>query len=346
MHFVGSLPPDLCGSPQQAMRWIVDQADGHRLTTLPCDIDPNWIVAYLRNLAERPAFEIKRPGEYADYEDMRTYGVRRGHELRPADVSMNREDRLRQILEEFRALRAERPELADVRLQFGIPNPLDLAIFVFSGRPWWSLRHLPVFAQAAVDEVTALTADAGQDVVFQLETPAVLIGMDMARRLPGGRTFAARLLTRQVAGLLARFPANAEMILHLCYGNHRNTELVAPRDLGPAVEYLNLLAGALRRRGRPLPPVHIPAAYGAHPSPKTEEFYRPLRRLDPEWKVIAGVAAATDSEGSAESLRLVEAAAGREVYAVATACGLGRHTVEQAEKAVEAMAAAAGADPR
>src|SRR3954451_1441985 len=135
MHFVGSLPPDLCGTPRQAMEWIAGQADGHRLTTLPCDIDPNWIVAYLRNLAERPAFEIKRPGEYADYEDMRTYGVRRGHALRPADVSMNREDRLRENLKEFRALRAERPELADVRLQVGIPSPLDLSIFVFSGRP-------------------------------------------------------------------------------------------------------------------------------------------------------------------------------------------------------------------
>jgi hypothetical protein len=36
-----------------------------------------------------------------------------------------------------------------------------------------------------------------------------------------------------------------------------------------------------------------------------------------------------------------EAAAGREAYAVATACGLGGHTVEEAEKATEAMAATA-----
>lgn len=323
------------------MEWILGQAGDHRLTALPCDLDPDWIVAYLRTLAERPAFEIKRSGDYADYEDLRAYGVRRGHRLGPSDVSMDRADRLREMLEEYRALHAERPELADVRLQISLPNPLDLALFAFQGRPWLALRHLPVFTQATVDEVTALTAVAGQDIVWQLETPSVLAGMDMAKRLPGGRHLAARLLARQVAGVLARLPADAAVILHLCYGNLGNTEFVAPRDLGPAVDYLNLLAAALRRHDRPLPPVHIPAAYGAHPPPQHAEFYRPLRRLDRDWNVIAGIAAAADPDAGTKSLKLLETAADRQAYAVATACGLGRHSADQAEKAVEAMALAA-----
>lgn len=327
------------------MQWIIDHSHGQRLTALPCDLDPDWIVGYLRGLSEREALEVKRPGDYGGYENMRTYGVRRGHRLRPEDVSMGRDDRLREVLDEFRALRAERPELADLRLQVSLPNPLDLAIFVFSNRPWRSLRYLPVFAQATVEEVTALTAIAGQDVVWQLETPSVLVGMDMAKRLPGGRTLAARLLAGQVADLLARLPADAAMTLHLCYGDLQNSEMFAPRDLGPVVRYLNLLAAALRRRGRPLPPVHIPAAYGAHPAPRTERFYQPLRRLDPEWKVIAGIAAAADPAGGADSLRALEAAAGRRAYAVATACGLGRHTVDEAERAAEAMADVADAVP-
>jgi hypothetical protein len=345
IHFVGSLPSGLSDDPRQAMRWIVDHRGGHQLTTLPCDLDPIWIVDYLRALAGRPAFEIKRPGEYADYADMRTYNVRRGHRLRPEDVSMGRADRLGKILEEFRILRAGHPDLADIRLQISLPNPLDLAIFVFGDRPWRSLRYLPVFTQAAVDEVTALTAAAGEDVVWQLETPCVLIGMDKAKRLPGGRPLAARLLANQVAALLARLPTDAGVILHLCYGDLANTAMFNPRDLGPAVDYLNLLATALRRRGRPLPPVHIPAAYGTNPAPRTEEFYRPLRRLDPEWNVIAGIAAAADPQGSADSLSLFEAAAGRQAYAVATACGLGRDTPDEAERAAQAMTTAAGATP-
>lgn len=323
------------------MEWILGQAGDHRLTTLPCDLDPDWVIAYLRSLAERSAFEIRRSGDYAHYEDLRTYSVRRGHRLEPSDVSMDRVDKLRETLEEYRVLRAERPELADIRLQVSLPNPLDLALFAFEGRPWLCLRYLPVFTQATVDEVTALTADAGQDIVWQFETPAVMVGMDMAKRLPGGRHLAARLLARQVSGVLARLPADAEVTLHLCYGNLGNTEYIAPHDLGPAVDYLNLLAAALRRRGRPLPPVHIPAAFGAHPSPQNAEFYRPLRRLDRDWKVIAGIAAAADPDAGARSLELLETAADRQAYAVATACGLGRHTVDQAEKAVEAMVVAA-----
>ncbi|MFI6748803.1 hypothetical protein ACIBI3_21600 [Actinomadura luteofluorescens] len=343
IHFVGSLPPDLSTSPRQAMEWILDHARGHRLISLPCDLDPNWVIAYLRDLAEREAFEIKRAGEYADYDDMRTHGVRRGRRLRPDDVSMRRADRLREIVDEFRALRAERPEIADTRLQISLPSPLDLAIFAFAGRPWLSLRYLPVFTQAVVDEVADLAAYAGPDVVWQLETPSVLIGMDMARRAPGGPALAARLMARQVASLIARFPDDAQVILHLCYGNYRNTEMFAPRDLGSAVRYLNLLADALRRRGRRLPPVHLPAAYGAHPAPRTEAFYRPLSGLAPKWQVIAGIAAAADPAGGVESLRLFEAAAGRNAYAVATACGLGRHTTDEAEQAVRAMTAAADA---
>lgn len=142
------------------MEWILDHARGHRLISLPCDLDPNWVIAYLRDLAGREAFEIKRAGEYADYDDMRRYGVRRGRRLRPDDVSMRRADRLRKIVDEFRALRAERPEIADTRLQISLPSPLDLAIFVFAGRPWLSLRYLPVFTQAVVDEVADLAAHA------------------------------------------------------------------------------------------------------------------------------------------------------------------------------------------
>jgi hypothetical protein len=341
LHFVGSLPSELCVSPRAAMQWILERSAGYRLTALPCDLDPNWLLDYLRNLARRDVFMIVRPGEYGDYSDFRSYGVQRGHKLLPVHVSMQREDRLRTVLKEFRTMRDQYPELAGVRLQISLPNPLDQALFVFTGRPWLALRYLRVFVQATVNEVAALTADAGQDLVWQLETPSALVSMDMARRLPGGRVIAARLHAAQVAGLLARFPSEAEVSLHLCYGDYRNTELVSPRDLGPAVRYLNLLAVALRRRRLPLPPVHIPAAYGAHPAPKAESFYRPLHRLAPDWLVIAGVAAAADRPGGMESLRTLEAAMGRPAYAVATACGLGRHTPEAAGTAVEAMIAAA-----
>jgi hypothetical protein len=128
-------------------------------------------------------------------------------------------DRLGETLADLRALRHEHPELADVRLQISLPNPLDLAIFTLGSRSYPPFRYLPVFTQAAVEEVSAPATTAGQDVVWQLERPAVLIGMNTANQLPGGRAVSARLL----AGQLARLPADTAVIVHLCYSDLTNT---------------------------------------------------------------------------------------------------------------------------
>ena len=341
LHFVGSLPPELSDDHRKAMSWVLDHAGEHELVSLPRDLDPNWVINYLRGLAEREAFEVRRPGSYDSYTDMRRYGVRRGHPLRPVDVSMGRAAAVREVLAEFRALRAARSDLAGTPLQVSVPNALDMALFAFAGRPLSALRYLRVFEQAVVDEVTELVAVDGADLLWQLESPSVLISMNMVRWLPGGPVVVARLLARQVGGLLCRFPTDAAVILHLCYGDYKHTEWFSPRSLAPAVAFLNRLAVVLDRAGRPLPPVHVPCAYGAHPAPTTERFYRPLRRLDRRWRLIAGNVSEADTEASATSLRLFEEAAGRPVYAVAAACGLGRRTPDQAAQAVDAMIATA-----
>lgn len=323
------------------MGWVLDRVGDRELVSLPCDLDSDWVVSYLRGLAERDVFQIRRPGDYDSYTDMRRYGVRRGHTLRPADVSMNRATGLGEVLAQFRQLRTARPALAGKRLQISQPNALDMAIFVFAGRPLSALRYLKVFEQAVVDEVSELTQASGRDLVWQLESPSVLISMNMVGWLPGGPALVAGLLARQVGGMLRRFPTDAETILHLCYGDYKHTEWFSPRSLAPAVTFLNRLAAVLDRAGRPLPAVHVPCAYGQHPASTDERFYRPLRRLDRRWRLIAGTVSEEDKSASSTSLRLFEEAAGRPAYAVATACGLGRRTPEQAAHAVETMIATA-----
>ncbi|HEX4213083.1 MAG TPA: hypothetical protein VIA06_07145 [Candidatus Dormibacteraeota bacterium] len=361
VHYVGSLPRELMTGFGDQMTWFVDHSQGHPLTGVPCDLDADWIIDYLRE-RERHAdvLEVVRGGDFSDYSDMRSYGIRRGAKLEPRHVSMDRVDRIREVVAAYRQLQAAHPELKDTKIQISQPLPIDLALFVFAGAAvtdglpigravrhldvvMTALRQLPVFVEAMLEEIRQLHQEHGDILKWQVETPIAQLGMVKAAQL-GAQGPAASLLSRQLGSFLARVhEIGAETVIHLCYGNYRKKELLSPRDLSPAVNLLNPTGRMLRRQGVPLPALHIPCAYGASPSPLEESFYRPLRRLDPEWKLIAGVVSETSEEGSARSLALFEEASGRTAHGVATTCGLGRCTVEDAEKAAAATVATADA---
>lgn len=355
LHFVGSLPADMPDDDRAVLSWPYDHSGGHELTALPRDLDPDWIVAYLRQLAHRPAFRMVRKGGYTGYQDLTTYRVASGYTLTPDDVAMRRVQRIRQILTVFRQVRAEHPGLAGTRLQVSQPNPLDMALFVFAtpavrlGLPLWAavrrtdtiaraLRHLPVFQQAVTTEIRELHATEGHDLLWQIESPLALLGMTKAATLPGATPLAARLLSTQLAGLYRALPDSARTVLHLCYGDYGHTALLAPHSLAPAVALLNPLAGKLRADGIGLPPVHIPCGHGDQPAPTTSGFYAPLSGLRDEWPLIAGVVSDTNPTGSGVALDLFEHATGRPAHAVAAPCGLGRRSMAEAEAAAAAMA--------
>lgn len=371
LHFVGSLPPSLAPDAEAALRTAFTVADQWPVTAVPCDSDPVWIIDYLRSLADRttesgePVFTVVRPGDYRDYASMRVYGMaqtRTGGRvtLQPEHVSMNRVENVRSTIELFRKLRAEDPGRAQLRHQISLPSPLDLALFVFFGPPYdlddptprlrqalrhpsralAALRHLPVFNQAALDEITDLCATDAFDIVFQYETPAVLVALGLTPR-PARRRVAS-LLAAHTAHVLTSAPATAKFVLHLCHGDLGNVALVTPHDLGDAVLYLNDLARRLRRAGRPLPAVHIPAAHGDQPPSTDPAYYHPLHALDSGYALVAGITAEHHSDAAARALALFEAAAGR-TCAVATSCGLGRHTAQDAIDAIDLMGALAAA---
>ncbi|WP_157114714.1 hypothetical protein [Nocardia niwae] len=363
VHFVGSLPAALTADDSDVLEWFVQRSRGHRLTGVPRDLDPTWVVEYLRERGVHDdVFEVVRDGDFADYADMRVYGLRRGAVLEPRHVTMDRVDRIGAAVTAFRALRDRHPELVGTRLQISQPNPLDLALFVFGGAAvaeglplGRALRHLPavtpalralpVFVEAALAEMAQLVTDHGDLITWQVESPIAQLALVKAARF-GAQVPVGRLVARQLADFLVRaHDLGAQTTLHLCYGDYQHKELIAPRSLAPAVKLLNGVSRDLRARAVPLPPAHIPCAYGAHPAPLDPAFYRPLRRLDPEWRVIAGVVSPKGTEDSIRSLALFEAAAGRVAYGVATACGLGRCTVEEAERAAAATVATAEGAP-
>ncbi|MEV5836935.1 hypothetical protein [Nocardia sp. NPDC052112] len=360
-HFVGSLPEALMTSDREVLGWFIDQSDGWPLSAVPRDLDADWVVAYLRALEERDAFDIVRAGDYADYSDMRSYGVRPGHILEPRDVAMGRVERIGAIVSEFEALQRSRPELADKRVQISQPSPLDLALFVFAGAAVslglpvgpavrnagvvaTALRHLPVFTDAVLQEMSEVTARYGDRVVWQVESPIATLGMVKAEQLRVQWSLGP-LLARQLGGFLVRTnEIGAATTLHLCYGDYEHKNLLTPRGLAPAVNLLGHLSRLLRQRGVPLPVVHVPCAYGADPAPLDPAFYRSLRRLDPGWQLIAGVVSPDEVDDSIRALTLFEQASGRAAYGVATACGLGRRTVDEARSAAAATVTTARAD--
>ncbi|MBF6176576.1 hypothetical protein [Nocardia blacklockiae] len=356
-HFVGSLPPELAADDRAALQWFLDRCTGATVGAIPRDLDTDWILDYLRARAKHAdTLELVRPGVFADYSDFPTYRVRRGRRLRPEHVAMDRADRIDEIVVAYEKLRAENTAAPGVRLQISQPNPLDMTMFVFasaavsSGLPTLpALRHaasvldavrmLPVFVDAVLGEMAAVSA-RHRHIVWQIETPIAMLAMVKAAQFHADRLLAP-LLARQLAALLTRtHDAELETVLHLCYGDYQHKSLLTPRSLAPAVRLLNATARRLRRRAIPLPPVHIPCGYGAEPAPLTPEFYHPLRALDPEWRVIAGVVS-PETDSSAHALALFEDALDRPAHGVATACGFGRCTVETAEKAAAATLATA-----
>lgn len=360
LHFVGSLPPEIAPDDETALRLLLDQADDADLTALPCDTDPLWIIDHLLS---RPrvvtdtgnrVFETLREGDGTTYRTMPVYRLAEGVRLQPEHVSLNRVARCRSTVELFRKIRAEHPAHTHLRHQISLPAPLDLALFTFTGPPfdpdssrsrlWQALRrlplaltalkHLPVFTEAARDEIAELCATDALDIVFQYETPAVLIALSVVPR-PLRRRLAS-LLAAQAAGLLTTSPATARFIVHLCHGDLDHKSLNQPRDTSDQVLFLNALAREMRAAGRPLPAVHLPLTHADLPPSIDPRFYEPLRKLDPDYQVVAGVVAEKHPAYSSTALRLTEQALGRPATAVGTACGLGRRSADDATDAVRA----------
>lgn len=373
IHFVGSVPPEITRSgPWHAMDWTLFACgwyQGHAdLTGVPCDIDPRWIIDYLDRLASTeypepvPALRVLRAGDSHDYDSMPILRPGRKRIMNDAVFSMQRTGKLKAVIDDYLSLRKAiesgtnplHPPLPPLRLS--LPSPLDLALFVFCGKAdlrhhlarttrgaWLALKNLRHFIRAMVREVAEINAYAAhRDVtlLWQLEAPSVLYAMNLV----------PRFLQRPVASVLAELTASAigrvvdfDMELHLCNGDlgHQAITQGTPAQM---VLFLNRLAPLLARHGIDLPPVHLPFAAGGEAPPADPAFYAPLGDLAQPWKIYAGVVDEKNPKATRTALFRVESALGRNVEAVATACGLGRRSVDAAEDAVKACAALADVD--
>jgi hypothetical protein len=373
LHYVGSLPAELTDQgPKAAMAWAIsidEYADEYdrSFDSVPCDIDTRWIIDYLDHLGadtrEGHAFRTLRAGDSSNYDQMPIYRVAKGHKLNALDVSMDRYYKLVGVINAYRELRSETTDGALPPLQLSLPNPLDLALFVFCGKvdfkrhpirtlrgAYLALRHLRKFITAAVNDTAKVQAfadnevystdsgvplpmdgsDAEVPIVWNLESPAVLYALNLVPRWM--RPTLAKLLAKQVASFISTLWVPA-LWLHLCYGNLDDEQVIDPSSMDEVTMFLNPLEVELKAVGAKTPRTHIPAAFGHQPPPLDPAFYEGLARLSDSYDLVAGVVDENNPEASRKALTLFEEAAGRQAVAVATACGLGRHSMADATRA-------------
>jgi hypothetical protein len=334
LHFVGTLPQ--FDDATAAFRWQQAELKGQVRRLSGGETGPRlqWFVPLVKALKALPQIRTVQDGEWTGYDDTDQLAVKRGGRLAPGDIPMRLGAFAREELAALDALGT--PATADLPLQIGIPGYLDMALFVFG--PIGVFRHARAFRDASAAQITDVHDAAGAAVVFQLEVPAALIAVVSAPRPL--RPLLARLMARLVTKQVAQAPPGSRFGVHLCLGDLGHRALKTPATAGPQMRLANAL---IRRwpRDRPLEFIHLPLSGGDQPPATTAAYYDPLRRLrvPAGIPVVAGIAHEEQSPADQAAVRaLVEGALGRRTD-IATACGLGRRTPEQALRAVDSMRA-------
>jgi hypothetical protein len=331
-HLVGAWPGR---GPEHAMEQALSRLAPHldRLSDGETGDRHLWCTPVIEKLRANPDVEIVRDGDWSDYEHLAQWKVRDGHTLDPANLRTHYALAFRNSYPSFRILR-ENHGRPDLRFQVGIVAPIDLAIYAFGEAAFADPSILDAWQVATVRDIAAIHAEAGDDVVFQLETVVALVAIAQAD--DDAQPPVASQMAETMLDTVRRSPAGARFGIHLCLGDFHHTAYGAMRDVRPLVLLANAIAAGFPD-DRVLEYVHAPFAAAKEPPIEAESFYEPLRELalPDDTRFIAGfLHESLDTEAHRELLARIERLAGREVD-VAAACGLGRRDSD--EEAFEQM---------
>ena len=320
-HLVGSLPG---ATPEDAMETAL-QVLGSYLRSLPDgETGPrrNWVISIIEELRNHPSLELRKEGDWSDYDKTPQLRIRKGQRLYGASLDFGHVKAVRDSFPAFDKARvsAGKPDLV---FQEGVPGDFDLAMFTLG--PAAALRHRRAFTEATLAEIRDVTGIAGPTTLFQIEVPVELVLL--AKAPAASRPGLARLLARTVTGLAAGTAEGTRFAVHLCLGDMNNRAFGTMDDVKPLV----LLANAILRSwpaGRPLDVLHAPFAAADQPATLQPAFYQPLDelRLTPEVRFAAGFAHEAQTFDEQRRIRsIIEDRLDRHVM-ISSACGLGRRS--------------------
>jgi hypothetical protein len=342
VHYVGSYPADTC---EQAMRAQIEQTPTVRFVSDgETGERANWVIALIESYRNNPAFSLAKDGRWTSYTDCPEFRVADGHSLEAKDFRLNYAAFAMQAWPILERLRQEynRP---DLKLQVGIPHALDLVLFTLGLTGLQDPHNFDVAVQATLGQIRALHAELGDNVVFQIETPASLsVSLLPQDQLPP--SLQPEALGKSIADLAAQAPVGAHFGIHLCLGDlgHESRGQLASRQ--PSVDLANAIAHNWPK-GRTLEYIHEPIAAGQHSPLLDKAAYESLADLSlpKDTYYIAGlVHEKATADDQKQVLGWVESfvPAGIKI-GIASACGLGRRTTEEAERLTQRMAALAEA---
>jgi hypothetical protein len=291
----------------------------------------HWIIGTIEKLREHPDLELRKDGDWSDYDKVPIFKEKRGHKLRAETLDFGHVaafDESWPIFDELRQ-KAGREDLA---FQQGVPGDLDMAMFVFGPRGVYKRRP---FTEATLEEIRQVYERAGRDVVFQIEVPVEQV---FVAKMPGPlQSLMARFMAKGIANLARRSPRGARFGIHLCVGDMNHKSLIRMKDSRPIVLLANAIAARWPDDTSPLEYVHVPFSAAGVAPPSDVAWYRALEKLDipGHVRLVAGFAHAEQTIEEQRRIRdRIERLARRRVD-VSTTCGLGRSSPDDAKAAVE-----------
>jgi len=298
-----------------------------------------WVQPTIEWLRADPDVELIRDGNWTSYEDTPQFKVRDGHTFEPDNIHLSYTDWFHDSYEGFKTLK-QRHGFPDIRFQVGMPAAPDMGMMTFGfeeGRADESLGR--AFGTAMVREIETIHAEAGDDVVFQLEAPPSTVGVTMVP--PQAQEQVAKGIATALNRVAANSPEGAHFGYHLCLGDMEHEAMGESTSALPLVLLTNAIVETFPE-GRTLDYVHAPFAASNKPGSLDKAWYEPLTDLviPDDVRFAPGfVHELSEIEDLKRMLAMVEDLAGREVD-ISTACGIGRMpSDDQAWAAVDKMVA-------
>lgn len=273
------------------------------------------------------------PTDYGSFQHLE--GLRPPDEM-AAQVTFGYDKFFRSSYPIFQRERSAR-QLDGLKFQMGIPTGSALG-FAFES-PQAGMAYLGAFNTVLAREVNAARAEAGDDLIVQIEIPPELYA---AYNFP---QMMDQLALNPIYDLLGKLTPGTQVGMHLCLGDFHNESILHPGTLNTMVEFSNRLVAGWPQQHK-LVYMHYPFAEGSIPPTTEAAHYQPLKdiRLPEDVRFIAGF---VHEKRSLDELRgilnTIESVRGQTVD-VACSCGLGRRAPETANQLFTLMSQVAQSD--